>query len=100
MIPVYLYKCMEWSDGEEHPEEDHNSYYDFEYIILKKNQINLYLLSIPEGIVLCSSHPSEFETNEIIREITEKEVLKLLNRYRPCKYNSIVQEFKELIKPI
>lgn len=100
MIPVYLYKCMVWSDGEDHPEEDHNSYYDFEYIILKKEPWNIYLLTIPEANVLCSHNPNELEDNEIIRVITLEDVLTLLKKYRPCKYSSMVEEFKKSIKPI
>lgn len=99
MVPVYLYKCMVWSDGEEHPDEDHNEAYDFEYIILEKNVNGTYILSIPQAILL-ESHSSELEENEIVREISKKEVFKVLSNYRTCKHQSVVTRFAEQLKKI
>lgn len=57
MIPVYQYRCTTWSDGEEHPEEDHNAYYDFQYLLLAPGAV---VATYPEGIVM-RARPGELE---------------------------------------
>jgi hypothetical protein len=38
-IPVYYSECHQWSDGEEHPDEHHNRYYDIKYFIVYQNPV-------------------------------------------------------------
>lgn len=83
MIPVYLSECTTWSDGEDHPEEDHNSYYDFEYFILEKTDVHVTFITVPYGIVM-RTHIMEMQNDRLVRHIPIVEaidVLKLFMKY-------------------
>jgi len=112
MIPVYLSECTTWSDGEEHPEEDHNSYYDFEYFILEKTDFHVTFITVPYGIVM-RTHVMEMQNDKIVRYISVAEAIDILilfmthhNRYmfvkhREAQYAPLVEmKLQEMLECI
>lgn len=92
MIKVYQYECNTWSDGEDHDEDEHNSYYDFEYLVVEEKENITFIITIPYCIMMQASS-SELQTNNVVREISTVQALSYLQAYlnRPydSKYTSI-----------
>lgn len=92
MIPVYLSECTTWSDGEDHPEEDHNSYYDFEYFILEKTDVHVTFITVPYGIVM-RTHIMEMQNDRLVRHIPIAEAINVLQLFMKYHHRYMAHRF-------
>jgi hypothetical protein len=82
MIPLFRYECQTWSDGEEHPDEDHNAAYDFNYFVLERDGLTLYCCST-EIVFLFELSESEAQHHAIVDHCS----FQTLERYLKLKSN-------------
>ena len=86
-IPVYLCECHEWSDGEDDHIEDHNSFYDIKYFIIKNEpdvrvicvwSAHDYMPPFEAGLMMGKQELSE--KDQVVDEIDVDVAWRLVNK--------------------